>query len=148
MDDTKTLSLLRGMYTGAMADACLRFQNAGILDEVTAAKREDQRHQGPRTAALLGITTVPETFLVLRDLFACADWVVETEGGTHRATASACQLAALARRMGAGCPCRIYCLNPLEGLVLGLAPEARFLVEETLWEGRACRVRVEVTEAD
>ena len=43
--------------------------------------------------------------------------------------------------MGAGNPCRLYCLDPFEGMVKGLDPNATFIVKETLFKGQRCRVR-------
>lgn len=34
------------------------------------------------------------------------------------------------------------CLDPMEGMVRGLAPEMRFISTETLWNGSKCRVEV------
>jgi hypothetical protein len=51
-------------------------------------------------------------------------------------------LAAIAKNTGAPCPCSIYCLNPMEGMVKALTPNARYEVRETLWAGENCRVEV------
>jgi hypothetical protein len=48
----------------------------------------------------------------------------------------------IAKKMNAPAPCSLYCLDPMEGMVKGLDPQADFSVEETLWNGEKCRVRV------
>jgi len=52
-----------------------------------------------------------------------------------------CEVAAV-KRTGAGSPCEIYCLNPLEGMIKGINPDSVFEVKETLWEGKECSVEV------
>jgi hypothetical protein len=48
----------------------------------------------------------------------------------------------MAKKMQGASPCKVYCLNPMEGMVKGVAPDAEFEVLETLWDDKKCRVRV------
>ena len=144
MDDAKSLNILRGMYVGALADACLRYLKAGILNDVADAKHQEQLKAGPMTAAFLGISTIPDAFLALQDIFACANWKVEKNAGNFLAIASSCQLCAKAKQIGAGNPCGIYCLSPIQGLIMAIEPSAKFKVDSTLWKGEKCQVRVEL----
>ncbi len=58
------------------------------------------------------------------------------------ATARTCLLCALVKKAGGPSPCRLYCLDPIEAMVRGLDADGRFDVEETLYDGAECRVRV------
>jgi hypothetical protein len=51
-------------------------------------------------------------------------------------------LCAMAKRLGAQSPCNVYCLDPMEGMVRGLNEKAVVTVEETLYHGAQCRVRI------
>jgi len=64
--------------------------------------------------------------------------------GEFIATARRCLLCGLVKKAGGPSPCRLFCLDPIEGLVRGPAPDAEFDVRETLFEGSECRVRVTV----
>ena len=64
------------------------------------------------------------------------------DDGGFVATASRCLLCALVKQMGGPSPCRLFCLDPIEGMLVGLAPDAAVRVQETLYDGGACRVRV------
>jgi hypothetical protein len=57
-----------------------------------------------------------------------------------RTTSSHSPLAARSRDTRR--PCRLFCLDPIEGMIVGLAPGAAVEVEETLCAGGAGRVRV------
>ncbi len=48
----------------------------------------------------------------------------------------------MVKRAGAASPCRLFCLDPIEGMIKGVAPGAAFDVQDTLFEGGRCRVRV------
>jgi hypothetical protein len=38
-------------------------------------------------------------------------------------------------------PCHLFCLDPIEAMIGGLEPGARFDVKETLYEGDRCLLR-------
>jgi hypothetical protein len=56
-------------------------------------------------------------------------------------------LCSLAKKAGAPSPCRLFCLDPLEGLVQGVRPGAGFGVAETVYDGERCSVRGVTTHA-
>lgn len=142
MELEKKLKCLQMFYAGALADAVNHFGKAGILEEVTALKRQSQLLTGKSGAQSLGITTPEEVFTVLAEIFGCADWKVIRLEKSFAAEATGCMLCATAKKMNAPSPCLIYCLNPMEGMVKGLDPEFRFEVTGTLWDGKNCRVVV------
>lgn len=142
MQPEKTLDLVRKIYAGALADSVSHLGRAGVLEQVTEAKRQEQLAGGKARAAQMGLVAPEEAFTRTVELFACADWKIEKDDAGFSAKAGRCTLCALAKRMGAASPCRIYCLDPIEGMVRGMEPEARFEVEKTLFESDGCSVRV------
>jgi hypothetical protein len=141
MEATEKVRLLQAIYAGALADSVLRLGREGVLEKVTQQKRAEQLAGGKARAAQMGITSPEEVFTKLSDLMGCADWAISpSEGSAFIATASRCMLCALAKRMGAQSPCRIYCLDPMEGMVKGLDESADCDVQSTLFESTQCRV--------
>lgn len=145
MDTQQHIRLLQTAYAGQLADTVRRYGEAGILEEVTEQKRAERLATGAAQAAQLGITAPENAFTVSAELFGCADWTV-TPGSesTFDAGATRCLLCAMAKKMGAPSPCRIFCLDPIEAVVLGLQPHAHLQVLETLYDGEHCRVRIDL----
>ena len=56
------------------------------------------------------------------------------------AESSSCILCGLAKKRKAPSPCMLYCLDPMEGLVKGVEPNAGFSVEDTLWHGKNAKL--------
>jgi hypothetical protein len=143
MDATQHIRLLQTTYAAQLADATVQYGRAGIIDEVTARHRERRAAGGAAQAARMGITAPAEAFTVSAELFGCADWAVEPEpAGGFAATAGGCLLCGMVKQAGGPSPCRLFCLDPIEAMVRGLAPGAGFEVQETLYDGASCRVRV------
>lgn len=142
MDSDEKVRVLQMAYAGALADAVLRMGRDGILPRVTAEKKREQMANGRARAAQFGITRAEEVFQRLSEIFDCARWEITVETGGFSAETKTCKLCAIARKMGAPGPCAMYCLDPMEGMVKGLAPDMRFTVAETLWNGSKCRVEV------
>lgn len=142
MEEREKLSFVQDAYAGVLADSVRHLALAGVLEEVTRRKKAEQEAGGPRMAARLKAATPGEVFQNVSKAFACADWETEEREGEWIATAKRCKLCALAKQLSTESPCRIYCLNPLEGMVRAVKPGASFAVESTRWEGEDCRVRV------
>jgi hypothetical protein len=143
MDTQQHLRLLQITYAAQLADAVRQYGQAGILERVTAEKREERRRTAAAQAAQLGITLPQAAFATSAELFGCADWTVtETGDASFDATATRCLLCAMVKKAGGPRPCHIFCLDPIEAMVRGLQPEARFEILETLYESDHCRVRV------
>ncbi|MDI9494902.1 MAG: L-2-amino-thiazoline-4-carboxylic acid hydrolase [Bacillota bacterium] len=134
--------MLQMIYAGALTDFVLRMGKEGILEKVTLEKREEQMLNGKIRAAQFGIEKPEGVFLVLSDLFGCADWTVERNDEGIKAQATKCMLCAMAKKTGAQSPCNIFCLDPMEGMMRGLNPDIEFDVRETLWSGQKCTVNV------
>jgi hypothetical protein len=142
MTSDDKVRILQTAYAGALADAVLRMGRDGILPKVTEEKRREQMRTGKAKAEQFGISRPEEVFSKLTDIFGCATWEIKTEDGGFSAETKSCKLCAIAKRMGAPGPCDMYCLDPMEGMIKGLAPEMKFTVGETLWNGSRCQVKV------
>mgnify|MGYP001766868295 CR=1 FL=1 len=142
MNIEEKVRILQLTYAAALADATLRMGRDGILPRVTAEKRREQMANGRVRAAQFGISRPEEVFQKLSEIFDCARWQTTAEAGGFSAETKSCKLCAMAKRIGAPGPCDMYCLDPMEGMIKGLAPEAKFTVTDTLWSGSKCRVEV------
>lgn len=149
MDSAQHIRILQMTYAAQLADAATQYGRAGIIDEVTAQRRAQRLAAGAAQAAQMGIAEPAAAFTTSAALFGCADWTVAqapTRGDGPAAgfvaTAGRCMLSGMVKKAGGPSPCRLFCLDPIEGLVRGLAPDATVDVEETLFEGARCRVRV------
>jgi hypothetical protein len=144
MEMNQKVQILQAVYAGALADATLQLGKEGVLAQVTARKREEQLKTGQVRAAQFGITRLEDVFLKLAEVFGCANWSIENNSGNgFTAHSSVCKLCALAKKIGASSPCHLYCLDPMEGMIKGLNPEAKYTVEETLWSGTKCSIKVQ-----
>ncbi len=144
MESQEKVRMLQTVYAAALADAVLRFGREGILEKVTQQKEGEQMASGKLKAAQLDIATKEDVFLKLSDLMGCAQWKLEPlkDGDGFTAVTSGCMLCTMAKRMGAQSPCRIYCLDPMKGMVMGLDGEASFDVESTLFDDGECRIAI------
>jgi hypothetical protein len=140
MNDQETIRLLRGMYAGALADATTQMARAGVLEQVTARKREEQMATGAARARQMGLTDPLQVPAVLSEVFRCADWKAEPTATGFVAEARTCMLCGLAKKMGGARPCEIYCLHPMEGMIRGIDPSLAVTAPETLWDGQKCRL--------
>ena len=145
MDTAKHVQILQMAYAGALADTVLQFSKEGVLERVTERKRREQLATGKQRLAAFGITKPEEVFLNLSELFGCARWeIVNNSAESFLAQSSSCTLCAIAKKLGAPSPCNLYCLDPMEGLVKAIAPVSVYTAESTLWEGKQCRVKVNI----
>lgn len=142
MEDKKKIKMLQMFYAGGLADSVMRFGKEGILEKVTAEKRQEQIAGGKVRAAQLGIQKPKEVFEILPEVFGCANWKVEENDESFEATATNCMLCGIAKKLGTRSPCNIYCLDAMEGLVKGLDENAGYEVLSTLWDGNECKVVV------
>jgi hypothetical protein len=142
MDTDKHVKTLQMAYAGALADTLLQYGKEGVLEGVTERKRREGIASGKMRAAQFGITNPEEAFLKTAELFGCAKWNITGNHGGFVAQTQSCLLAAIAKKIGAPCPCHLYCLDPMEGMITALGDRLIFTIEETLWDGAACRIRL------
>lgn len=141
MDTEQTLNLLRLIYAGALTDAALQFEKEGVLDNVTARKRQEQLETGAIKARQFGITRISDVFTKLPEIFDCAIWEYSESETVLKALCRSCKMAAFAKKSG-GNPCNIYCLDPMAALVKAVSPGSSWKAESTLINSDACRVTV------
>ncbi|MCL2671628.1 MAG: hypothetical protein FWF10_06295 [Clostridiales bacterium] len=142
MEPEQKLKTLQMYYAAALSDATLRYGKAGILDEVTKQKRAEQMKIGAVLAERFGVKEPQEAFQRVQDTYGCANWGCEDTEDGFTATCTNCMLCTISKRMGDYSPCRIHCLSPIEAMIKGVAPNAEFVVEETLWNNNKCVVRI------
>jgi hypothetical protein len=142
MQNEKDIQLLQLTYAAVLADAVSQLAQEDILEKVTQRKKADQEATGKMKAAHFGITTPEAVFTRLAEIFDCAYWEIRKTKNEFVAVTKACKLCAIAKQTDSPAPCYLYCLDPMEGMVKGLNPDSTFTVEETLWDGKKCSVRV------
>lgn len=142
MDKDKHIKLLQLTYANVLADATAQFGEEGILEIVEVRKRREQLESGAIKAAHFDISTARQVFTKLSSVFGCANWQIDQRDDGFAAKSKSCVLCGLAKQKKAPSPCRLYCLDPMEGLVKGVEPGCKFTVESTLWTGDECRVVV------
>ena len=135
----KTLQML---YAAALADSVVRYGNFGILDDVAEQKRNEQFKNGKTLAERFGVQEPCDAFLKTADTYGCANWECEKTETGFTAKATNCMLCAISKNMGQYSPCKVHCLSPIEAMVKGVAPDAVFENESTLWDGDCCAVKV------
>lgn len=142
MDNEKRVKMLEVAYAGALADTVRILNNEGILDKVTEQKKKEQMALGRQQAERFGVQKPEEVFIRLSEIFNCASWEIKHDDNGFTAESKVCLLCALAKKMGTACPCNMYCLNPMEGMVKGIQPGSTYTVRETLWNGSKCSIEV------
>lgn len=142
MENEKKIKMLQMFYAGVLADSVLRFGKEGVLEKVTLEKKQEQLLTGKVRANQLGIEKPEQVFEYLADLFGCANWKVDQTEEGFEAKATNCMLCALSKKLGADCPCNIYCLDAMEGMVKGLDANSDYNVVSTLWKDHECKVAV------
>ena len=142
MQNEEDIQLLQLTYVAVLADATAQFAKENVLQNVTQRKKAEQMATGKMKADQFGITSPEAVFTRLAEVFNCAAWEIRNAEKEFVAETTTCKLCAIAKKINAPAPCYLYCLDPMEGMVKGLNPNATFAVEETLWDGEKCRVKV------
>jgi hypothetical protein len=142
MESNKHIQLLQRVYAGVLADAVLQLGKEGVLEKVIERKRDEQLKTGGQKAALFQITTPESVFTNLSELFGCANWKITPLESGFLAENRACMLCEFSKKMDSPSPCNLYCLDPMEGMVKGIAPHSEFTVHSTLWNRPSCTVEV------
>ena len=146
MQNEKDIQILQLTYAAVLADATAQLAKENVLQNVTQRKKAEQAATGKMKAEQFGITSPEAVFTRLAEVFNCAAWEIQNAEDKFVAETKTCKLCAIAKKMNAPAPCYLYCLDPMEGMIKGLNSGADFAVEETLWEGGKCRIRVESNE--
>lgn len=146
MDTESKLAILQNTYAAALAEAVNTYAKLNLLESIVDRKKSAQ----PQTAAYmnrqLGITCVEDVFTTLSGVFGCANWTVEQTETGFLATATACKLCALSKRMGGANPCRGWCLDPMSAMITAVSDDSitneKIKVICTLMDSDCCKVEV------
>jgi len=76
MEPVQHIRILQHAYAAQLADATVQYGRAGILEQVTEARRAARLSTGAATAAKMGVSEPATAFTVSAGLFGCADWSV------------------------------------------------------------------------
>ena len=142
MQSERNIKLLQLTYAAVLVDTVSQMAKENILEKVTQRKKAEQKATGKMKAEQFGITSPESVFTRLAEIFDCAAWEIRNVKNELVAETKACKLCAIAKKIDSASPCYLYCLDPMEGMVKGINPDSTFTVEETLWDGKKCRVLV------
>ncbi len=120
----------------------IRYARASILNDIEKDRIKLSLASGENNAQMLGVTKPEEAFTKPASIVDCASWEVTRNRNGLNAECSGCKLFAMCNKLGTPSPCRMYCLNGIEGMIKALKPEAVFIVKSTLWTGENCTVGV------
>ncbi|QTL99080.1 hypothetical protein GM661_14495 [Iocasia frigidifontis] len=142
MNTEVKLSVLQSIYTNVLAESVFYYNKEGILNEIVKEKKEKSFVSGKGLVENFGIKYPEEVFTWCSEVFNCAVWDINKTEDGFLAIAEKCKLCDICKKLGAGMPCYIYCLNPMEGMVKGINSDIKFKVLETLWKGKKCKVEI------
>lgn len=140
MENHDKVKALQAAYAGALADMVLRVGREGVLDKVTADKKAELAQTAALRVKQMNVQKPEDVIVNTSALFGCANWTVTERDGGFSAEATQCMLCAIARRLGAPSPCRIYCLDPMEAMIRAADPSLDVRTEGTLYDGPSCRL--------
>ena len=145
METEEKLKKLQVFYAAVLADTTMHYGQAGILEEVSEKKYQEQLKTGLALASRLGISEAKDVFEKTQEIYGCADWHLENTTEGFVAKCQNCLLCQISKQKSQFSPCEIFCLSPLKAMTLGLKPQAEFLVKQTLFTKEACVVEVKLS---
>ncbi len=144
MNTEMKLVLMQNTYAASVAETANTYDKLKVLDPVVEKRLERQNQTAAAMNKMMGITSVEEVFLTLADVFGCANWQVTKTADGYEATATACKLCALSKKMGGANACRGWCLYPMIAMICdisgGKITNDQITVKSTLMEGDHCKV--------
>jgi len=144
MDTEKKLALMQNTYAASVAETVNTYDKLKVLDFVVEKRSERQSQTAGAMNKMMGIGSIEEVFITLADVFGCANWQVDKAVDGYIATATACKLCALSKRMGGANACRGWCLDPMTAMISevsgGMIGKDHVTVKSTLMEGDQCKV--------
>lgn len=140
------LALMQNTYAAAVAETVNTYGKLKVLDTVVEKRLERQSQTAGAMNRMMDITSVEEVFLTLAEVFGCANWQVTKSEDGYEATATACKLCAMSKKMGGANACRGWCLDPMTSMIVdisgGKITSDRIAVKSTLMESDQCKVTV------
>ncbi len=144
MDIMKKLALLQNTYAASVAETVNTYEKLKVLDSIVERRKERQIQTAPFLNQQLGIETVGDVFSKLSEVYGCANWAVEKTNDGYIATATACKLCVLSKKMGGANPCNGWCLDPMFTMITAVSniDSKNLIVESTLMDGDYCKVLI------
>lgn len=146
MDLEKKLAIMQNTYAASIAETVNTYEKLKVLEHIVAKKKERQAQTAPYMNQQLGVENIEGVFLRLSDIFGCANWTVEKTVDGYIATATACKLCALSKRMGGANPCHGWCLDPMAAMITAATnnevENEHITVQSTLMDGDCCKVKI------
>jgi len=146
MDLEKKLAVMQNVYAASIAETVNTYEKLKVLEHIVAKKKERQAQTAPYMNQQLGVTNIEGVFAKLADIFGCANWTVEKAVDGYIATATACKLCALSKKMGGANPCHGWCLDPMAAMIMAVtdnkAGAEHITVQSTLMEGDCCKIKI------
>jgi hypothetical protein len=142
MEIEKRLALLQYTYAASIAETVNTYEKLKVLNDIVEMRKERQAQSALSLNRQLGVETVEDVFSKLSEVYGCANWAVEKTDDGYVATATACKLCALSKKMGGANPCNGWCLDPMFTMitVIGKIDGGNITVESTLMDGDCCKV--------
>ena len=142
MEIEKRLALLQYTYAAAVAETVNTYEKMQVLDKIVEKRKERQAQAAPLLNQQLGVTSVEDVFNNLSQIYGCANWSVEKTDNGYSATATACKLCALSKKMGGANPCNGWCLDPMLAMItaVGAIGNENITVESTLMSQDCCKI--------
>lgn len=146
MNTEQKLAVMQNTYAAALAETINTYDKLNVLERVVAQKKERQVQSAPLINKQLGVESIEDVFTLLTGTFGCANWAVEKTPDGYTATATACKLCALSKKMGGANPCRGWCLDPMAAMIgavsEGQIGDDQFIVKSTLMESDCCKILI------
>ncbi len=142
MEIEKRLNMLQNTYAASVAETVNTYEKLKALETIVERRKERQAQTAPYLNQQLGIQSVEDVFYTLSEIYGCANWVVEKAENGWVATATACKLCALSKKMGGANPCNGWCLDPMIAMLsnAGKIDSKQIIVESTLMNDDCCKV--------
>ena len=146
MDLEKKLAIMQNVYAASIAETVNSYEKLKVLEHIVVKKKERQAQTAPYMNQQLGIGSIEGVFTGLADIFGCANWKVEKTVDGYIATATACKLCALSKKMGGANPCQGWCLDPMAAMITAVTNNnvgaEHITVQSTLMDGDCCTVKI------
>lgn len=144
MQIERRLALLQYTYAASVAKTVNTYEKLGVLGNIVEKRKERQAQSAAPLNQQLGIETVEDVFNRLSEICGCANWAVEETDDGYAATATACKLCALSKKMGGANPCNGWCLDPMFAMITAVSSieGENITVESTLMDGDCCKVSI------
>ena len=134
MEIEKRLAILQNTYAASVAETVNTYNMLKMLETIVERRQERQMQTASYMNQQFGIQCIEDVFSNLSEIYGCANWTVEKSEQGYVATATACKLCALSKKLGGANPCHGWCLDPMIAMIsnLGSVDRKQISVDSTL----------------